>query len=69
MAGVATGEFFFHLRVTVLPEVRDVLGHLPRAVVGSENVNEQENSTCGDGGSGLGADELGEFCGEKRIVF
>lgn len=69
MARVTAGEFFFHLGVTVLPEVRDVFGHLPRALVGGEDVDEQRDATCGDGGGGLGADELGEFRGEKRIVF
>ena len=69
MARIATSEFLFHLWVAVLPEVRYVFGHLPRAVIGGEYMNEQGNSACGDGGSGLCADELGEFCGEKRVVF
>ena len=69
MPWVSAGEFFFHLGIAVLPKVGDVFGHLPRAVVGSEDVDEERNAACGDGGGVFGADELGEFGGEKRIVF
>lgn len=69
VAWVAPREFLFHLRVAVLPKVRDVFGHLPGALVGSEDVDEQRNAACGDRRCGLCADQLGEFGGEKRIVF
>lgn len=59
MAGVAAGEFFFHLWVSVLPEVGDVFGHLPGALVGGEDVDEEGDAAGGDGGGLVGADELG----------
>lgn len=69
MSGVAAGEFLFHLRIAELPEVGNVLGHLPGAVVWGEDMDDEVDAAIGDGGGLVGADELHKFGGEERVVY
>jgi len=68
MSWVAPGKFFFHLGIAVFPEVREIFGHLPGALVGRQDVDEEGNTTGGDGGGDFGLGELGELGGEKGIA-
>lgn len=67
--GVAAREIFFHLCVAAGPEAMEVFGHLPRALIGRANVDEQWLLATANAGCFPSAEQMLHAHGDEGIAF